>query len=532
MPRTKSSANSASKNKVATVSGDIGKPNITVSAMKEQYKQIENKQKQNYAKASEEKVKRALRDVSSNSTSTSSLTTTDKERIRGYLTGNIYSQSSNLIAASRYLYYRSPIYAKMCKLYSDMYCLDCRKVTPNYTFSKGLDNKALKSLDDTIDFLNILSLKNNMAGPLLNMYIQDISFNIFFHDDTGTLFYNIDPSEAIIDSEYVCDGGTCLGFAIDMSKWRNAQRQYIIETFGSPLKELWDEYQKTGVKYIHVPVEYSMVLKFRSDLKDIIIPPLLPYLSQLANLNDLVDSQASADSLSFYKMIYLPLSTLNSAKASDDWKVSPDLAIDYFKIAADKAIPEGVSSAVIPGDELKTIEFSDNVSEDVNRVENSQQQILGGAGGIGALINATKAVNNTELIKSALKMESAYVLNDVLCQIEAWTNLQLMLNINNYSHVSYSPVTIYTKEDYRKNLLEANQHGFMYRLEYGTLLGYSERQTMAELMLESQELTLQNLMMYPLASSYTQSGSGEVGEGRPEIDSGELSPSGERSRNK
>lgn len=533
MARTKGTTNSASKPKVATVSEKVGKPNQSVAAIREEYKQEEERQKANFAKASEDKVKRTLRDLTQNATTSSSLRKTDKETIRGYLTGNIYSNANNLIAASRYLYYRSPIYHKMINTYATMYCLECRKITPKYTFQKGLDSKALKQYDETLNFLDILSFKNNIIAPLLNMWIQDVSFNLFFHDEYGSMFWNIDPSEAVIDSVYMIDGGSCLGFGMDMSRWKSAQRQVLIENLGEPLLSMYKEYERTGVKYIHVPAEYSFVLKKSIDLPDIIIPPLLPFLSQLANLNDLIDSQASADELSFYRMIYLPLETLNSAKTSDDWKITPDLAIDYFKIAADNAIPSGVSSAVIPGDELKTIDFSDNVSEDVNRVENSQQQILGGAGGVGALLNATKAVNNTELIKSALKAESAYVLS-ILGQLDAWTNLQLKLNISDACKVSYLPVTIYTKEDYRKTLLEANQYSFNYRLAYGTLLGFTERETVANLQFENQMLGLPEQMIYPLQSSYTTSNDGEqgqVGEGRPEKDSGELSPSGERSRN-
>ena len=57
---------------------------------------------------------------------------------------------------------------------------------------------------------------------------------------------------------------------------------------------------------------------------------------------------------------------------------------------------------------------------------------------------------------------------------------------------------------------------------------------MASLMFESQILGLQDLMKYPLQSSYTTSNNGEkgeVGQGAPEKDTGDLSPSGERSRN-
>lgn len=535
MARTKTSTTSASKEKVTTVKGEVGSPNQSVAAIREQYKLEEEKQKAMYANASEEKVMRTIRDITKTATS-SSLSAKTKEVIRGYLTGNIYSNSANLVEASRYLYYRSPIYQKMCNLYADMYCLDCRMLEPNFTFAKGLDNNSLKQMDDTLDFLDILSVPNNMAGPLLNMWIEDAAFYIVFHDDEGSVYYKINSNEAVIDSIYEVEGhGTCFGFAIDMSRWRNAQRQQLIEWLGSPLDEMYRTYESTNVKYVHVPAEYSLVLKQRYDTPDIVIPPLLPYLSQLANLNDLVDSQALADDISFYKLIYLPLRTLNSAKNADDFEITPDLAIDYFKIAADTAIPSGVSSAVIPGEELKTIDFSDSVSEDVNRVENSQSAILGGAGGVGALLNANKAVNNTALIESALKAESAYVLTGVLSQIEAWTNLQLSLNISNFCHVSYFPVTIFTKKDFRESLHEANTYGYSYRLAYGTLFGFTERQTMASLKFETELLGLQDIMKYPLQSSYTTSSNGEkgeVGEGRPEKDVTELSPSGDRSRNK
>lgn len=526
----KKSTASKRKKTVASVSTEVGTPNQSVAAIQEHYNQEQERQKANYSKAKEDKIIRTLRDLTQNP-QVSTLRTSDKEKIRGWLTGNIYANGLNLVEASRYLYYRSPIYSKMCNLYADMYCLGCRVITPNYTFQKGLENNVLKQYDDTLSFLDIMNLPNTMNSVLVNMWVQDVSFNLFFHDKTGCMFYNISPSEAIIDSAYMVNGGYCYGFAINMSKWKSKYRQQLIKWLGSPLTEMWKEYEDTGINYIHVPAQYSMVLKQRLDIKDSIIPPLLPYLSQLANLNDLIDTQANADELSFYKMIYLPMEVLNSSQTSDNWKITPDIAIDYFKIAQDQAIPkQGVASAVIPGNELKTIDFSDSVSTDVDRVETSQNAILGSSGGVGALLNSSKAVNNTELIKQTLRAESAYVLAGVLPQIEAWTNMQLSLNLSERCYVSYMPVTIYTKEEYRKNLLEANQYSFSYRLAYGTLLGYTERQTMAQLMFETEVLGLQEKMKYPLASSYTQSGEpSEVG--RPTTPDDELSPSGDRTRN-
>lgn len=527
-------AKSVSKQEVATIKEPIGKPNQSVAAIREQFRLEEEKQIKRYANAKDNKVMKTIRDISQNAQALS-LTSTDKNTIKGYLTGNIYANSKSLIAASRYLFYRSPIYQKMIYAYADMYCLDCRILEPTYSFDKGLDiQKSLKQFDSTVNFLDTLGLQNLMNAPLVNMWIEDISFNLFFHDDTGSFLWRIAPEEAIIDSIYTVGESWCYGMAIDMSKWRSAQRQALIEYLGEPLSSMWNEYQKTGIKYVHVPAEYSFVVKFRTDLMDAIIPPLLPMLLGLANLNDLTDVQSSADKLSFYRMIYMPLKVMNAAKNPDEFEITPDLAIDYFKIAADEAIPDGVSTAVVPGDELKTIDFSDNVSDDVNRVENSQKQILGSAGGIGALLNGDKLVNNSALINAALKSESAYVLNSVLPQINGWVNLQLGLNVSNPCSLTLIPVTIYTRDDYRKALLEANQYSFSYRLAYGTLLGFSEKKTMASLIFETQALKLQELMKYPLQSSYTSTGEtekGEVGEGAPEKAPEELTPSGERSRN-
>jgi len=526
-------ATSVSKKKVGAVKEPVGRPNQTVAAIREQARIDEERQKLHYAKAKEDSVIRKIRDISQNISTNLSLTSMDKNTIKGYLTSDIYRNSKSLINASRYLFYRSPIYQKMIYAYADMYCLECRSIEPPYSFEKGMDaTKALKQYESTIKFLDTLGLNSLMNAPLVNMFIEDVSFNLFFHDDTGSFMWRIDPNEAIIDSIYTVGDATCYGMALDMSRWRSVQRQALIEFLGEPLSSMWAEYQRTGIKYIHVPAEYSFVVKFRTDLMDAVIPPLLPMLLGLANLNDLSDVQSSADKLSFYRMIYMPLKVMNSAKNPDEFEITPDLAIDYFQIAAENAIPDGVSSAVIPGDELKTIDFSDNVSDDVNRVENSQQQILGSAGGVGALLNGNKLVNNSALIKAALKSESAYVLSSVLPQINAWTNLQLLINVSNYCPVHLMPVTIFTKDDYREALLEANQYSYSYRLAYGTLLGFSERETMANLMFETQILGLQNLMQYPLQSSYTTSNDGDVGQGAPEKSEEDLSPAGEKSRNR
>lgn len=519
----------ADKPEVTAVSEKVGKPNMSVAAIKEQYAQEQERQAKNYANAKDAAI-RYLRDLEK-SVKNRNISITDRERVKRFLTGNIGRNGNELIKASRYLYYRSQIYHKLVHFYADMYCLECRNVTPPYDFTKEMDFRvALKQFNDTLNFLDIMNLKNNFNEVLINLWIEDASFNLFFHDDTGALFYRIEPEECIFDSKYM--NGPGLGFAMDMSKWRSADRQRLIEQLGSPLKEMWDEYDITKVKYIHVPDEYSAAFKLRMDLWDTIIPPIIAMFMQLANLNDLVDIQADADELSIFKLIYYPLKILSNGK-TDDFEVTPDLALDYFNRMVEDALPKNVSAAPIPGDELKVIDFSNDTTKDIDRVEQSQSQILGSAGGAGALLDAQRAINNTALINAALKNETAYALSSILPQIESFTNRMLAFNVSKPCHVSYFPVSIYTKEDFRKTLLEANQYSFSMRLAYATLLGFTERQTLSALHFEQDVLGLHDIMKYPLQSSYTMTGDekGEVGQGAPEKDPTELTPSGDRSRN-
>lgn len=514
---------------VATVSEPIGSPNMDVASIRAQYEQDRERQQKNYANAKEAAI-RYLRELDK-SIKNRNIVTTDRQKVKKYLTGNIGGNGKELIVASRYLYYRSQIYHKLVHFYADMYCLECRNVTPPFDFSVPMDKtQALKQFGNTLDFLDIMNLKNNMNEVLLNMWIEDASFNLFFYDKTGALFYRIEPEECIFDSKYMVGPG--LGFAIDMSKWKSPARQKLIEQLGSPLKEMWAEYERTNIKYIHVPDKYSAAFKLRLDLWDTIIPPIIAMFNQLANLNDLTDIQADADELSIFKLIYYPMKILQGGK-TDDFEVTPDLALEYFQKMIDEALPANVSAAPIPGDELKVIDFSNNTTQEIDRVEQSQSQILGSAGGAGALLDAQRAINNTALINAALKNETAYALSSVLPQIESFTNRMLSFNVSKPCHVSYFPVSIYTKEDYRKNMLEMCQYSYAMRLALGTFMGFTERETMSALSFEQDVLGLHDIMKYPLQSSYTMTGEeekGEVGEGAPTKNPTELSPSGDRSR--
>lgn len=495
----------------------------TTAEMKQWYEQ--NKTTiENFAKASN--TIHNLRDVTQSSNK--SISTIDKQKLINYIK-NIGSNEKNLRDTARYLYYRSNVFFRLVSWYADMWNLRCRKVVPRYDFVKDNDKtKFLKSYNDTLDVLDRFDLQGNMTEVLTNVYISDIYYGIRYTDDVGTFFYYLDPDDCIIDSRYSTGD---FGFAVDMSKWKSKQRQAIIEYLGEPLKSMYSEYDRTKVKYIHMPDEYAVCFKFRTDIFDICIPPLLGLFAQLSGLEDLVDVQAEADKLSIYKMIYLPMKTLGGTKEANDFTVSPEITHKYFQKMLDlEAIPENVSAAITT-DELKVIDFSKSADGDINAVQKSQDQILALSGG-GAVLN-THQITSTAAFNAWLKAETEFALSTLMPQVNGAVNRWLSYELNNPAKVEHFEVSVYTQKELADQLLESCKYSYSNRIAYNTLLGISEKETMAFEFLENEVLKLPQVMVYPLNSSFTQSGTnGEVGTGRDKVDDDQLTPEGERSRNR
>lgn len=483
-----------------------------------------------YAKAKDSI--QALRDL--NKITAVNIRAINKEELKQWIR-NVGGNEKNLRNTARYLYYRSNIFYRLVNWYATMFTLDCRKVTPmfdiadepNDTTAKNL----LKSYSNTLNALETLNLQGNMVEVLITVFREDVYYGIILKDKEGSFFYQLDPDECVIDGKYYTG---CYGFSVDMSKWRNSQKQKIIELIGSPLKEMYNEYLKDPTqKYVHCPAEYSVCFKFRVDTYNMNVPPFLPLFLQLAGLEDLVDIQAEADALSIYKLIYMPMEVLNGASIADDFAISPDLSLEYLQRMIDaNQIPENVSVGAIPGKELKTIDFEKSVDKDTNSVEISSNQILQTSGG-GAVINANN-ITSTAAFNAWLKAETEFAISPLIPQIDGFCNLQLSYMVKKPCKVKHFECSTYTRDDMAKSMLESCQYGYSNRLAYGTLIGVSEKEQLAQIYLETEVLKLQDKMIYPLSSSFTTANDGytpETGQGAPEKDPSELTPSGDDSRN-
>ena len=498
----------------------------TVAEIKEWYSK--NKDKLNlitdFAKDdSKDKMLRKLRDIGK--TYNKSVTTFDKEKLRMYFQ-NIGNNEKNIRALSWYLLYRSHIYYRIINYFSQMFCLDCRSIIPKYDLVKENNpDNIMKYYQDTLDAVSAMRLQQEFYPIIFTCLVQDVYYGIYLHDDTGVFHMQLPADYCKLAGKYMTGD---FSYYFDVSWLRN--RQELIEYFPEVFEPVWKEYERTKEKWQLIPSEFQVCMKFRVEDFDLIVPPFTGIFNSVINLSDLEDVQAAGDAASVYKMIWYELETIAGSKTIDDWKIDPELAIPYYD-KIEEGVPDYIATAIVPG-QLHEINFDNDKASDTTKVAKATEQVLNTAGGAEVLNGAT--INNTYAFKMATKANTEFAISSLLPQIQSWVMRMLGYEKADNCKVRFMPISVYTKEDYRDQLLSSGQYGLPTKLALNTLNGFNEKDTICLNYVEEELLHLSDKLI-PLNSSYTQSGNddgytSEIGQGRPQVDEGDLSESGERSR--
>lgn len=459
---------------------------------------------ENYA-AAKEGAATPLRDITK--TSTKAVTAFSKSTLRTYLQ-NIGSNEKNLRSLSRYLFYRSHAYYRLIMYNATMFELNARSVIPTYDIVKGGDvKKTLKSYQDTLVILDNMNLQYEFLKMYATAFREDVAYGCVYYDDTGFFILPLDPDFCKIAGVY---GTGDFSFAMDMSYFKS--RQPLLEMWGEPFASMYREYESSNQKWISMPDECAVCVKARAEDWETVLPPFSGLLSSIINLIDLDDIQAIADEQEIYKMIWLEMETLTGAEVADEWKVDPTIMIEYFNRMINDALPDYVSAALVPG-KLDTISFNTDKAAETNKISKATETLFNSSGGAQILNSAT--ISGTTAFKAAIQADTELAISMMLPQTQAWVNRFLSYQLSNPSRVKFFEVSAYTKEDFKKALLESAEYGLPTKLAYNTLNGFSERDTLALNFLEEQCLDLGNLLV-PLQSTHTQSGSSsEKTGGRP-----------------
>lgn len=462
-----------------------------------------------------------LRDVTKSS-SYRTISNYSKETVKSYLK-NISSNESNLRNLSRFLFYRSEVYYRLVKYYAGQLDLSIRSVIPNYSLTEDNDKDAvLQSFEETSKKLDEMNIQYEFFKAAIVALREDAAYYCaYYTEGEGLFLLPLDPDYAKIQGEY-SDGS--YGFAYDMSYFR--RNKEFLEYWGEPWQSMNSEYESTGEKWQTVPEEYGVCVKFRAEDWETVVPPFAPMFIDIINLLDLAEYQAVQEAANIYKLIWLEMETLNGTNEPDDWKVNPQIMIEYFDRMLNEALPDYVSAAIVPG-KLKEISFPNDASTDVTKVEKATSEILNTAGGAQVLNSST--VSGTTAFTGSMKVDSEFTLSSLIPQIERIVNRLLKYYCSNPCRVKFFEISTFTKEEYKKTMMESAQYGLPTKLMVNNLNGFSEMDTLALNFLEEECLGLSDIFR-PLQSSYTTT-SDSSGGGQTKDDS-DLTDDGEASRDK
>ena len=494
---------------------------MTAAEMQQWIKDNEKKLK-NYALATDP-LKR-LRDVAKGSTRR--IDSLRKDTIIEYLQ-NPTRYEGKLRNTSWYLYYRNMIYQRLITYYASIFCLEARSVIPPYDLVNPTDDSSiLKSYNDTVHMLSKWNINNEFLKVITTCFIQDVSYNIAYYDDTGLYLLPMPADYCRIYAQYPTGD---YAFAIDMNYFRGTNN-WLIEAWGEPFATMYQQYISEGNtgRWQVVPDEYAACFKYHNEDWETIVPVFAGLLSDLINLNDISDIAAVADKLDVYKLLIVKLETITGAKMPDEWKVNPEIVVEYFNRMIDEALPDYVSAAISPAD-IDVIDFSNlDKANETNKVLKTTKSVLNSSGGAQILNSAD--ITGTTAFHAALHADENFAMSSLLPQINGWFNRVMNYVVSNPSKIHFYFVGRFTRDEFRKELLENAQYSLPTKLAVMSLSGISELDTLSLNHLEENILGLSDKFINPLKSSHTASGNDNVG--RPASDDTDLTDDGEASRDK
>ena len=176
---------------------------------------------------------------------------------------------------------------------------------------------------------------------------------------------------------------------------------------------------------------------------------------------------------------------------------------------------------------LEVLEFGNDQTTDITKIENATRTVLNTSGGAQVLNSST--ISGTTAWNGAIKSDAEYATASLRPQTEAYINRFLTYHISNPAKVKFLKVTPYTKAEVKKSLLEDATYGLPTILSINSLNGFSELETLSLNYLENDVLGLVNKFK-PLQSSHTQSSADSSGGQEKSID--DLTDAGEASIDK
>lgn len=441
-----------------------------------------------------------------------------KDQITEFLK-NPYSNQKNLRNAAIYMYGASSHFRRLIQYFAGL--TDLAYVVSPYRIDTASADpaKIQKQYRKTLDMLSAMDIKNQFPNIITVCLREDTYF--------GTMWVTKDNiTIQQLPSDY-CDiavvEGNVLNVSFDFSYF-DANKDFL-PLYPPEFSTKYSLYQnnRTGMKWQELDSPTSFAIKCNRDILNYSLPPFVGIFREVYDLEDYRQLKLTKTELENYAMLVMRLG-INS---DGEWEMDLDKAKEFWRNLAN-VLPEEIGSVLSPMD-ISKISFERNHAGDTNTISDAEQNLFTAAGVSTLLFNNDKASSNALLL--SIKADQA-ITYGIVKSIESMVNRF----IQSYSHgksfkVTFLDCSPYNRKELGDQYLKAAQYGFPMLSYYCASQGLSQAEMDTMNFLEDNVLGLKKRFI-PLKSSSTMSSDSPTdGEaGAPEKDIGELSDSGEQSR--
>ena len=417
-----------------------------------------------------------------------------------------------------YMYQKSGYLRRLIDYFSNMpkvnYYIDT-EVT-DISFFKVNESTLKKNYIKFATQSSKFNLGNNIHDISKRMYLNDACFAFVIETDLDMSYYFLDPRVCQITKIV---NGNIYEYAINRSLLTSA----YFDTLPAELQALLEHSKEVSLNnLVDVPYDKGFCLKYNNNFLHL-FPPMFPMLSSILLVDEYKDLAKTKAVNDAYKLLVLKVPTKDGVITMGDEVLNP------FVSTALQVVQENIGVLPYPGD-VDSVEFSSSNSDDRDKVEDATTQMYAEQGVSEALMSG--ASNGSEL-KLSITNDSGDIFR-IYRMLENWVSLQMKLR--NFIYPSYQfiykimDITIFNQTEVIDEELKLAQASLPNKARLCAASGLSPTAMLGNTIVEG--IVFKDIfdLWNPLKSSYTTSGDGSEDGGRPTKDDGDLSASGERTK--
>lgn len=437
-----------------------------------------------------------------------------KDKIAEFLK-NPYTNQKNLRNAAIYIYGASSHFRRLIQYFAGL--SDLSYVVSPYKIDTSTAKPATigKQYRKTINLMSAMDVKNQFSKVLTVCLREDTFY--------GTMWVSNDNiTIQQLPSDY-CDiavvEGNVLNVSFDFSYF-DSNATYL-DLYPEEFRRKYKLYQgdRTKMKWQELDSPTSFAVKCNNDILNYSLPPFVGIFREVYDLEDYKQLKMTKTELENYAMLVMKLG-INS---DGEWEMDLDKAKDFWR-NLDNVLPEEVGSVLTPMP-IDKISFDKSNVGDSNTIADAEQNLFTAAGVSSLLFNNAKASSNALMLSI---MADQAITFGIVRSIEGVINRFIQsYSFGKNFKVTFLDVSPFNRKEMGDQYLKACQYGLPMVSYYCASQGLLQGEMDCMNFLEDDVLQIKS-RFDPLMSSATTSSSDDGG--RPKKDAGDLTESGEQSR--